>query len=496
MKTNNVIFLNKENNKVCPLCNTEYKGKDVFCCTKDNFWMPHLNTSWVRSVTNLLLIKRILEIINDNGKETFTKDDLVNALVDRKIIKIDITRKEDSGYWSGSPSRRASEYIQIFKYLGIIKPFSKREYAITDIGHKIIKAEKRVDFTSLCTLILSHFDPSNEYVEKRYSNLGANYLLLALDLINHLEKNSKEVSLEKIGLAFLCRNAGDYENAKRLATDYSTKELVQTFWGDSMELKRVVKGVFLRWLEQSKLIGVDRKPRHFEIKLTKFGKSILDKYSDKIYKNNDNLLFSSLLNKDYVEKELESIKNILISSTEEKDRFKLILSIKRNVVQKTGGAWEQYVYNHLVNLGLDPNWYRDSQDFANIQLPNSVINALSGGTRHNPDIILHNPLFLVDPKDDVNKEMYKVQAYDGYATNISVNGNALIVSKELMGEDQAKRLSDLKKTCVIDKEALDLLVNNKNYLNKDSILSMLGYGCVRGYYLNEELVLDKIDSLE
>ncbi len=497
MKTNNVIFLNKENNKVCPLCNTVYVGKDIFQCGKCNIWMPHLNTSWVRSVTNLFLIKRILEIISGNNKPSFTKIDLVNALVERKIIKVDLTRSGDTKYWSGSPARRASEYIQIFKYLGVIKPSSKKEFIITEIGDRIIKAEKRADFVSLNALILSHFDPSNQYVEKRYSTLKSNYFLLALDLINHIQESGKDMSIEKIGLAFLCRNSTDYEKAKSMAVSYSTKELVQTFWGNSLELNRVVKGVFLRWLEQSRLVDIDRKPRHFEIKINAFGKQILSRYFDKVFKSDDKSLFDLISTGDekYIDEELKVISELLVSSTDENSRFKLVLSIKKSLIQKTGGLWEQYVFNHLSNLGLDPKWYKESQDFVGVQLPNSVINALSGGTRYNPDIIIQSPLFLVDPKDDVNKEMYKVQAYDGYATDNRVNANALIVSKELMGKEESERLSDLRKTCVIDKEALDLLVNNKNYLDKDSIMKILGYGSPSGYYINEEILLDKIDSL-
>jgi hypothetical protein len=497
MKANNVIFLNKEGDKVCPLCNTIYHGKDIFQCEKCNIWMPHLNTSWVRSVTNLFLIKRILEIIDGNNKSSFTKIDLVNALVERKIIKVDLTRTDDTKYWSGSPSRRASEYIQIFKYLGIIKPFSKKEFVVTEVGKRIIRADRRADFVSINALLLSHFDPSNHYVEKRYSVLKSNYFLLALNLINHLNEKGEEVSIEKIGLAFMCKNSADYEKAKSMAVSYSTKELIQTIWGNSLELNRVVKGVFLRWLEQSRLVDINRKPRHFDIKISAFGKQILSRYFSKAFKVSDESTLDLISNDDtkYMDEELKVISELLVSTTDENSRFKLILSIKKSLTQKTGGLWEQYVYNHLSNLGLDPKWYKESQDFVNIQLPNNVINALSGGTRHNPDIIIQSPLFLVDPKDDVNKEMYKVQAYDGYATDNRVNGNALIVSKELMGKEQSERLSDLKKTCVIDKEALDLLVNNKNYLNKESIMRILGYQSSNGYYLNEELLLDKIDSL-
>lgn len=497
MKTNNVLFLDGKN-KICPLCKTVNPGKDIFRCKKCNTWIPHLNTSWVRSVTNLLLVKRILEIISEKKEETFSKEDLVKVLVERKVIKVDMTRANDPRYWSGSPNRRASEYIQIFKYLGIIRPAGNKNFSITKIGKKILETEKRIDFTNLCTLFITHFDPSNKFVEKRYKNLKANYLLLALDLINELKKQSKEIGIEHVGLAFLCGNKEDYESAKGLASNYSAKELQQTFWGNSKELNRVVKGVFVRWLEQSRLIEIDRNPRHFKIKLTNFGEKILDRYSSNLFKTDEISLFELMSDeKDdiYVNKEIISISDLLISTTEEKDRFKLTLNIRRNVTQKTGGAWETYVFNHLSNLDLDPKWYKQTQDFVNIKLSNSVLNALTGGTQHNPDIILYNPLFLVDPKDDVNKEMYKVQAYDGYATHEGVNGNALIVSKELMGKEQAERLSDLKRTNVIDKEALDLLVNNKTYLDRDSIFKILGYECKFGQYISEEVVLDRIDSL-
>ena len=97
MKIDNVIFL-KENSKICPLCNTAYSGKDIFRCKQCSTWIPHLNTSWVRSVTNLLLIKRILEIIQEKNKGAFSKDDLVFALVERKVIKVDLLRFFSSKY--------------------------------------------------------------------------------------------------------------------------------------------------------------------------------------------------------------------------------------------------------------------------------------------------------------------------------------------------------------------------------------------------------------
>lgn len=497
MKTDNVIFL-KKNDKICPICNTVNKGKNIFYCIKCNTWIPHLNTSWVRSATNLFLIKRILEVVAEKTTAPFLRKDLLNALIERKIIKIDKTREKDKKYWAGSPARRASEYIQIFKYLGIIEPYSDNKFSITEIGKEIINCDKRIDFIDLFVLVLTHFDPSNKYVEKRYSNIRCNYFLLALDLIDQLEKNSLKASVEHVGLAFLCRDENDYLNAKKIGLKYSKKELIETIWGDSRELSRVIKSVFLRWLEQSKLVYIDRDPRNFKIKITKFGKKILEKYKNNKFKVKESSLFKKALLgeiSDYIKKETKNISEILISSTKTEDRFKLTLGIKKTITQRFGGAWEQYVFNHLLNLGLEPRWYKETQDFANIKLPNSVINALTGGTRYNPDIIFYKPLFLIDPKDDANKEMYKVQAYDGYATHSQVNANALIVSKELMGKDQAERMADLKRTFVIDKEALDLLVNNKSYLNRDLIVKILGYGCSFGEYLNEEVILEKIDTL-
>lgn len=503
METDNVIFLEGKN-KICPVCGTVNTGKKIFYCsnTECNTWLPHLNTSWVRSATNLLLVKRILEIINEKNRETFSKNDLLDALLARKVIKVNLTRVDDPVYWQGSPTRRASEYLQIFKYLGIVKPSTSGKFSISELGKRILMAETRKDFTGLFTLVISHFDPSNEYVDSGYKELGANYFLLALDLIDSMAKISKDASIEHVGLAFLCRNREDYTNAKKMATECSSDELVQLIWGDSKELGRVVKGVFLRWLEQSKLIGIIRTPGHFKISLTEFGKKILDRYLDKIFKEDLTLgeisLFEKIsdeTNDEYVDKELNDINSLLVFSTEKEERYKLALNIKRSVVYRTGGQWEQYVFNHLFNLGLDPKWYRITQDFVNVRLPNSALNALRGGTRHNPDIVFYEPLFLVDPKGDAGLEMYKIQAYDAYATHEEVNGNALIVSKALMGQEQAERLKDLDKTNVIDKEALDLLVNNKSYLTKNSILKILGYGCEHGQYINEEVVLDKIDSL-
>ena len=482
-EVDNVSYL-RDRNKTCPVCGSEMPKEKFYCGNKDcSAWLPHLNTSWIRSTTNLLLIKRILEVIENNN--VATKDALCDTLVRLKIITLDPTRT-DRNYFTGGPLRRAAEYIQIFKYLGILSE-EKKTFSLTSFGRLLSGIEKRGEFVSAFVLMLTHFNPSNHYTTKTYDELKLNYFLLILDFATFLKKENIEFDWRIAGLCYTCRNKVDYKNLKVIAKRYSPEEVKEIFWRDSKEYRRVVTGCFKMWLKQTNLID--------EKGVTPFGNSIYELYKDYVFIENSEIMNSFYSDsEEYNVTEMKKISNLLDTSTEPVNKFKFTLNIKKKEFAKTGSGWEQYVFNHLQNLELNPKWYKDTRNFAEIRLPNSILNSLPGGSKHNPDIIIEDPVLLIDPKKDVNIEMHKVAAYDKYANLPEVNAHALICTKEVMRKELSKRVSDYSRTSVIDKDALDLLVNNKNNLTSEQIFKIIGVNN-ESVYINEVVLLDRIDAL-
>ena len=447
----------------------------IFFCTECNLWIPHLNTSWVRSLTNSILIKRIVELINKHHLKT--KDDLNESLKDNEIINFDQDKE-----------RRVSEYIQNLTYLGLLSKETEK-FHLTSTGKKIAEIKQRQDWISWLTLILTHFSPSNKYTTPQYKDLRINYFLLVLELSNFIREKRLNFHWSLLGLCFTCRNKRDFDSLKKIINNNDSQDILCFYWKSSKEYRRVVLGVFKKWLEHSKLINSKG--------ITEFGINIYNLYKDYVFIENS-ILMNHLYNENesYLEKEFEKISTILRDSTEEAKRITLSLLINKSSTLRTGAEWEEYVFNHLYQLGLNPKWYRGNfKIFKNIELSDDIKGSLTGGSNHNPDIIIEEPVILVDPKKDVNKEMHKVQAYDLYASTPGVEGSALICSKFLMQKKNSKMLRRLTRTKVIDKNALDLLVNNKNRLKIKDIISILSEKNNEGEYIDEEKLLDKIDYL-
>jgi hypothetical protein len=253
---------------------------------------------------------------------------------------------------------------------------------------------------------------------------------------------------------------------------------LKIFEGNRQYFDLVVKGVFVRWLNQSKLINITNKERTIFLELTEFGKEIFNKYKVKyLTEKETGGILTPYEIRDILEKNIE--------------QQYLRLKISSEVNNRAGAVWENIVKENLNKIGLDVKWYKETTDFVNIELPPKIMASLTGGTRHNPDLILHNPLWLIDPKKDVNMEMHKVMAYDEYAE--IVDGLSIIVTQKMMRTDKAKMMKDLdlKKVLVLDGYALQVLSDNTKFFTKDKVISIIDDCKNNIHYINEEVLFEK-----
>ncbi|MBU4348658.1 hypothetical protein KJ671_04125, partial [Patescibacteria group bacterium] len=329
----------------------------------------------------------------------------------------------------------------------------------------------------------NEFDVSNFY--SAYNN---HILFQCLRIINDLKNNDSPATIENLALAIMSKNeGGEYNKALKVSLEYDHKKIKQIWFSRGQEFNRVIKGVFVRWLNQTKMISIENKEGTTFVYLTDFGKNIFEKYREKYLP----ISISGISPVELATRTTTSFADIKFVLEGSLDKQYLRLSVSSETNNRSGAVWETIVKDNLNKLNLDVKWYKESLDFANIKLPDEIIISLTGGTRHNPDLIMHNPLWLIDPKKDVNAEMHKVIAYDKYGT--IVNGLSIIVTQKIMRSDKVVIMESLglKNVLVLDGYALQVLSDNPSYFTKEKVISIINLSPEKNiHYLNEELIFD------
>lgn len=472
------IVETKKEIKICPICHTDF-SPDIDECPKCKLYLPSFPTSWARSATNIFLLRKVLEYLNLELNGECNPRSLSKVLTDNYIISFDPLRVNDEKYWRGGPMRRASEYLSNLQYLGfVIKQNSV--YKLTDKGKKLVQAKDYSDYITSFSEAFMNLKITNEFDTKGfYSSYNNHILFQCLRIIDDLKINNKFATIENLALVIMAKNEySEYEKALKTSLAYEHKKIKEIWFSRGKEFDRVVRGVFVRWLNQTKMIEIENKEGTTFTYLTAYGENIYKEYRQKYIKDKE--VISTL---SYID-----IKSTLENSV---DKQYLRLSVSSEVNNRTGAVWETVVKENLNKLNLDVKWYKESLDFINIKLPDEIMVSLTGGTRYNPDLILHNPLWLIDPKKDVNAEMHKVIAYDKYGE--IVDGLAIIVTQKIMRPEKVEMMKNLKlkKVLVLDGYALQVLSDNNNYFTKEKVISILNTGSSSNmYYLNEELIFD------
>jgi hypothetical protein len=464
--------------KICPVCSNVFSVKEDVC-SKCKMYLPSFPTSWVRSATNIYLLRKVLEFIHKNLNGICNTENLTRLLIDNYIISVDLTRINEPVYWRGGPRRRAAEYISNLQYLNFLKK-NDGNFEITESGKSFILAEDVSDYLSVLSKAFLELKIANEYDKNGfYSEYNNHILFQSLRIIDDLSNKNIIATIENIALAIMSKDEdGAYDKALETSLKYSHKEINKYYFSRGKEFNRVVKGVFVRWLNQSKLINITNKERTIFLELTEFGKEIFNKYKVKyLTEKETGGILTPYEIRDILEKNIE--------------QQYLRLKISSEVNNRAGAVWENIVKENLNKIGLDVKWYKETTDFVNIELPPKIMASLTGGTRHNPDLILHNPLWLIDPKKDVNMEMHKVMAYDEYAE--IVDGLSIIVTQKMMRTDKAKMMKDLdlKKVLVLDGYALQVLSDNTKFFTKDKVISIIDDCKNNIHYINEEVLFEK-----
>lgn len=474
---------NNHRYKVCPFCKTVFNYSN-FDCPKCKEWIPNLPTSWARSATSLFLLRKVAEYINLYLKNSSDSPSLAKVLASTGVITVNPKKVTEKGnkYWIGTVQRRAAEYTTNLKYLGFLDRSGKKD-KLTSLGKEFVKAKTKLDFDSIAIAAMLTLKITNKFDTKEtYSAHNIRPIFLSLKLLQEIDLNGGKTSIEHIALAFMCRDEEkDFLKAKTLSLKHSSEYINKLFFSEGRELKRAIMGVFTHWMEEVGLIemGASSKKTR-ELTLTKLGSSIVEGFEDKTNKWD---LMDSL--------ELIPIFEELV---ETKSKKKKLLLAKISRERKAGAKWESIVLKSLKKIGYGAEEYSKKRTFAKIKLPTKILNSLPGGTLHNPDIIILKPLILVDAKKDATKEMHKVQAYDGYALHMKINGNAVIFSQTILGEELARRLNELKRTSVVDKNALEVISKNPKLLGTKEVSEIIGVGRNYGQYINEDFVFDYLES--
>jgi len=465
--------------KVCPFCGSVFSHK-LFDCPKCGAWLPNLPTSWARSATSLFLLKRVAENIYRNLNNTSNDSTLAKILSSMGIISVNPERINELGdrYWRGTIMRRASEYSTNLKYLGLLEKIGEGD-KLTPLGEKFVGSKTKLDFDSIAILALISFWLTNKYDSRgTYAIHNIRPIFLSLKIINSLESNGLRASADHIGLAFMCRNeADDFKKALNLSEKFSPEYIHNLFFSEGKEFNRAIIGVFSNWMEQVGLIERERSSAGIrKISITEVGKEILKEADGQKW---------SVYEPDIV-KNIDVIKKVISKTSKDENLLSSIIPAATRI----GMKWEERVLELLKKVGYSAEKYSEKRIFAKITLSDEVLNSLPGGALYNPDIIIMDPLLLVDAKKDANSEMYKVQAYDLYALHPEVDGNVLIVSESMMLSKLANRIMRLKKTSVIDKYALETIAANVKRLKLERISRLFGVGNEEGRYINEDLVFE------
>ena len=473
--------------KICPVCRTDF-SVDIDECPNCKLYLPSFPTSWARSATNIFLLRKVLEYIYLELKGECNIENLSRLLTKNYIISFDPTRINDEKYWKGGPMRRASEYLSNLQYLGFILKDNKI-FRLTEKGTQLVLAKDYSEYITSFSEAFMNLKIGNEFdVSNFYSTYNNHILFQCLRIINDLKNNDSPATIENLALAIMSKNeGGEYNKALKVSLEYDHKKIKQIWFSRGQEFNRVIKGVFIRWLNQTKMISIENKEGTTFVYLTDFGKNIFEKYREKYLP----ISISGISPVELATRTTTSFTDIKFVLEGSLDKQYLRLSVSSETNNRSGAVWETIVKDNLNKLNLDVKWYKESLDFANIKLPDEIIISLTGGTRHNPDLIMHNPLWLIDPKKDVNTEMHKVIAYDKYGT--IVNGLSVIVTQKIMRSDKVIMMESLglKNVLVLDRYALQVLSDNPSYFTKEKVISIINLSPGKNiHYLNEELIFD------
>ena len=462
--------------KICPRCSETFSPtKDD--CPKCGLYLPSFPTSWLRSATNFFLLRRIMEIVSIDMGGKFDKNTLTDILIDYNVITVDAKRINDPIYYRGGPIRRSEEYKTNLLYLGFIKKDSSG-YVLSNSGLELIRAKTYDSYLAVLTKAFMELKIGNEYDERgTYRQYDNRIFLSSLRIIKDLNEKGIEAYSQHVALAVMSKNEEtEYKKALNVSVEFDIDKIDTMWFGEGREFGRVINGVVIRWLKEARLIDILRHKNKNRLSLTKYGKQVLEEYSKPIVKGE--MLGS-----------MEKIMELMHSSIY-RQYLRLNLGSEKN--NRSGASWESIVKSHFENLDFNIRWYRETQDFVRIDLPDYVTASLTGGTRHNPDLIIKNPLWLIDPKKDVNAEMHKVLAYDTYAG--IVNGTCIIVSQKPMKDKKVEIMSGQKldNVIVLDGFALQIISDNKNYFSPETVERIIGKTREdRYYYLDEALLFDK-----
>lgn len=463
--------------KICPVCNIKF-SVDSDDCPNCGLYLPSFPTSWARSATNIFLLRKVLEYIYLELKGECNIESLSKILTKNYIISFDTSRVDDEKYWKGGPMRRASEYLSNLQYLGFLLK-ENQTYKLTQKGNSLVLAKDYSEYITSFSEAFMHLKIGNEYdINGFYSPYNNHILFQCLRIINDLKNNLKPATIENLALAIMSKDEStEYEKALKVSIEYGHKKIREIWFSKGKEFDRVVRGVFVRWLNQTKMIDIENKEGTTFVSLTNFGKNLFEKYKEK---------YLSVPSLPAIED--KDIKSIIEGNL---DKQYLRLSISSESTNRTGAVWETVVKENLNKLNLDVKWYKESKDFVSITLPDEVLMSLTGGTRHNPDLILKDPLWLIDPKKDVNAEMHKVCAYDKYGK--IVNGLSVIVTQKIMRSEKVSmmRTLNLKNVLVLDGYALQVLSDNNTFFTKEKVVSIIKESHTsKIFYLNEEIIFD------
>lgn len=466
--------------KICPFCKTVFSNL-MDDCPKCKTFLPSFPTSWVRSATNIFLLRKVLEYIFFDLQWVCSVGNLTDLLTQNYIISFDHQRESDDKYRRWWPMRRASEYLSNLQYLWLILKREDWKFYITKRWKDLVLAKNYSDYIYLWIRSFMELKIGNQFDTKWFYSSYNNHLLYSsIRIVRDLKNRWINPTMENIALAVMCKNeSSEYGKAISTSLEYSHKDIRQYWFWNSQEFKRVIRGVFIRRLTQVKLIAITEKENTIFVELTNLWDKIVNKY-EKIYSSDEDF-------EQFTDKLIE-LKTTIESNIDEK-YLRLNLSSESN--NRSWADWETIVKNNFNKIGLEVDRYKKTLDFSNIQLPDEVLISLTWWTRYNPDLILKKPLWLIDPKKDVNMEMHKVYAYDKYWE--IVDWLSIIVTQKMMREEKVKMMKNLnlKNVFVLDWYALQVLSDNPNYFTKAKVVSILNNCKSNIYYLTEEEIFDK-----
>lgn len=466
--------------KICPFCKTVFSNF-IDDCPKCKTFLPSFPTSWVRSATNIFLLRKVLEYIFFDLQWVCSVKNLTDLLTQNYIISFDHQRENDDKYRRWWPMRRASEYLSNLQYLWLILRHEDWKFYITKRWNDLVLAKNYSDYIYLRIRSFMELKIGNQFDTKWFYSSYNNHLLYSsIKIIRDLKNRWINPTMENIALGVMCKNeSSEYNKAMFTSLKYSHKDIRQYWFWNSQEFKRVIRGVFIRRLTQVKLITITEKENTIFVELTELWNKIINKY-EKIYSSGEDF-------EQFTDKLIE-LKTTIENNIDEK-YLRLNLSSESN--NRSWAQWETIVKNNFNKMGLEVERYKKTLDFSNIQLPDDVLISLTWWTRHNPDLILKKPLWLIDPKKDVNMEMHKVYAYDKYWE--IVDWLSIIVTQKMMREEKVKMMKnlDLKNVFVLDWYALQVLSDNPDYFTRDRVVSILNNCKNNIYYLTEEEIFDK-----